>query len=266
LVFSELLTSDFITLQPNGTRYNYSGFIELYNNADTSILLDGMLVASTMYPGRNYGAERCAMDPSLYADTAGVWADIVYQLPAIGRLLKPGEIVVVANDAIDHRPFGARDVYNLSNADYEVYVGPGDVDNPAVPNLISVGTVQAHSIFEDHGPQWFTLNNAVVVAVAQNAATLTRRLNVAQQHDYLFIPRSTLLDVISTYADDPRFPPLCAPAVGANIDVAPLVITFDPLSGVSFQRARRAGSTYLRRTRSSARDYSILTATPFSIP
>lgn len=265
LVFSEVLGSGRITLQPDGTRYNYSALIELYNNADTTITLDGMLIASTQSPGRNYSAERCAMSRDLYADTAGVWADIIYQLPPIGRRLKSGEMVLIALDAIDHRPFGSRDVYDLREADYEVYVGFGDVDNPVVPNLLSVGTVQAHSTYDDHGPPLPDVNNAITVASAQNAVTLTQRHNNEQNHDYLFIPRSTLLDVISTFVEDSRFPPLCAPAVGANIDAAPLLYA-PPLINVSFQRSRFAGSSYLRRSRSSARDFSVTASTPIAIP
>ncbi len=265
LVISEILHN--ILLQPNGTRYPYSTFIELFNNADTTITLDGLLIAATMYPGRQYSDERCALDRSLYADTAGVWADIIYQLPPIGRRLKPGELAVIATDAIDHQPFGARDVYDLSKADYEIYVGLGDVDNPAVPNLISIGTVQGHSVFDDHGPPWLSTGSALALASPQDGAKMARRLNTAQNHDYLFIPRSTLLDVATTFAEDIAFPPLCAPSVGANIDAAPFVFSYlDTKTGVSLQRSRLPGSAHVRRTRSSARDFVYLAVTPFVVP
>ncbi len=267
LLFAEVLSGGFITFQPNGTRYTFSGYLELFNNSDTTITLDGMLLAITTSPLRNYGPEHCAVSRDLYADTSGVWADIIYQLPPVGRRLKPDEFIVIATDAIDHRPFAVRDVYDLRTADYEVYVGPGDVDNPSVPNLISVGTVQAHSsLTDDHGIAWLQVDNALALALPQNALTLPRRLNSAQNHDYLFLAKSTLLDVISYFREDPRFPPLCAPAVGANIDAAPAVISPDPFIGTSFQRSRVPGLGYLRRSRSSARDFSILQATPFSIP
>ncbi len=266
LVFSEILSGAFITFQPNGTRYNFSGFLELYNNSDTAITLDGILMAVTMSPSRDYGGTFCTLSRDLYADTAGVWADIVYQFPPIGRRLDPGEFVTIATDAIDHRPFGVRDVYDLTNADYEVYQGPGDVDNPSVPNMISVGTVMAHSALTTHGTDWIELNNAIALAAPQNIATLVRRLHLQQNHDYLFLPRATLLDVFSYYREDPRFPPLCAPAVGANLDASPTLIGADALINVSFQRTRLSGQRYLQRSRSSARDYSLLVPTPFSVP
>lgn len=266
LVFSEVLSGGLITFQPNGTMYTFSGFLEFFNNADTTIALDGMLIAITKSPGRNYSAARCAMSRDLYADTAGVWADIIYQLPSIGRRLEPGGLIVIATDAIDHRSFGERDVYDLSRADYELYMGPGDVDNPAVPNLISVGTVQSHSAFTTHGADWLQVDNAVAVASRQNAAALERRLSPEQNHDYMLVPRSTILDIFSHFVEDARFPALCAPAVGANIDAAPYVLNSFTMLGTSFQRSSLPGSVLLRRSRSSARDFSVLTATPFTLP
>ncbi|MHB8837672.1 MAG: hypothetical protein ACYC7F_01830 [Gemmatimonadaceae bacterium] len=180
--------------------------------------------------------------------------------------MKPGEFVVVATDGINHLPFGTRDVYDLSMADYVVYVGPGDVDNPSVPNLISVGTAQGHSAYDTHGTPWIELSNALVLALPQDVAALPRRLKAAQNHDYLFLSRTTLLDVFTHFVDDPRFPPLCAPAVGANIDAAPFWFNSFVFTNMSFQRSRVPGLDYLRRSRSSARDYSILSATPFAVP
>lgn len=266
MVFSEILSGDFITFQPDGTKYDYSGYLELQNNSDTTITLDGMLLASTSSPLRDYGGDFCTLSRDLYADTAGVWADIIYQLPPIGRRLRPGELVVVATDGINHLPFGARDVYDLSTADYELYMGTGDVDNPSVPNLISVGTAQGHSAYTTHGTQWLGLSNALVLALPQDVAALPRRLKAAQNHDYLFLSRTTLLDVFTYFVDDARFPPLCAPAVGANIDAAPFVMNSWVLTNTSFQKTRLPGTSYLKRSRSSARDFSILQATPFSIP
>lgn len=267
MVFAEVLSDAFITFQPDGTRYNLSGYLELFNNSDTTIAVDGLLIGSTASPGINYGtSSSCTLTRDLYADTAGVWADVIYQLPPVGRRLKPGEFIVIATDAIDHRPFGERDVYDMSNADYEVYQGLGDVDNPSVPNLISVGTALAHSAFTTHGTSWFELNNAIVITLPQNAAALIRRPNVPQSHDYLFLPRTTVLDIISYNREDPRFPPICAPAVGANIDAAPFLISPGAQIGISYQRSRVPGTGYLRRSRSSARDFSLVATTPFSIP
>ncbi len=266
MVFSEILSGGFITFQPDGTMYNYSSYLELFNNSDTTITLDGMLLAVTYGATRNYGPEYCAINRALYADTAGVWAGIIYQIPALGRRLKPGEFAVVATDAIDHQPFGTRDVYDLRGADYEVYLGPGDVDNPSVPNLISVGTTQQHSAYSTHGTYWLEGNGAVVIAMPQNVAALARRALTTQVRDYVLLPRETLLDVITVFVDDPRFPPFCAPTVGANIDAAPFVMNSFVMTNSSFQRQRHPGTSYLKRSRSSARDFSILRATPFSIP
>jgi hypothetical protein len=145
-------------------------------------------------------------------------------------------------------------------------MGLGEVDNPAVPNLISVGTVQARSALTSHGTSWFELSNAVALALPQNSATLSRRANAAQNHDYLSISKTTLVDVVTYDYDDPTLPSICAPAVGANIDAAPTMIPRGALIGTSFQRSRVPGLNYLRRSRSSARDFSVLPATLFVVP
>lgn len=266
LVIAELLDGGFVTFQPNGTKYNAGGYVELYNNSDTTITLDGMLIASTTGPSRDYGGTRCTITRELYDDSTGVWADIIYQFPPLGKRLRPGEMVVVATDAIDHRPFGVHDMFDLRNADFETYIGPGDVDNPSVPNLIPVGTRLKYGSYNTHGPEWLALENAFVVAMAQDVATARRKPNAADGVDRIFLPRATLLDVFSWDVADPRFPPLCAPAVGGNIDATPLVLNAWTFPGKSFQRTRQPSTSWLRRSRSSARDFQLLPASPFVTP
>ena len=119
--------------------YKFAGYIELYNNSDTTIYLDGKVIGQF----RSHSIETenipCAEAAWHSTDPDGLWIIMLAEFPGSGRdhPLLPGETVLVAVDAIDHSPLhpGAID---LSHADFEFY-GPADVDNPAVPNMVDVG-------------------------------------------------------------------------------------------------------------------------------
>ncbi len=121
--------------------YQYGGYLELYNNADTTVYLDGTVIAEVAY-GRQ--GEACTLLAHFNNDPAGIWATWFHKLPGTGSdyPLEPGQTVVVATDAIDHRPVfpGTLD---LRGADFE-FSGQADADNPAVLNTIDIG-FEAHS-------------------------------------------------------------------------------------------------------------------------
>ncbi len=114
------------------TFYFYDIFVELYNASADTMYLDGMIVT------RN----RQAIDPLI--DTYDyVSATYAYQFPGTpltGRQhpILPGQFVVIATDAVDHRPF-CPTAEDLSHADWEMF-NPlaNDFDNVAVPNLVNI--------------------------------------------------------------------------------------------------------------------------------
>jgi hypothetical protein len=133
--------------------YSDGGYLKLYNNADTTIYLDGVIVGEGFAVTYNYPNFPCSIYNAYALDPAGLWNRFAQAFPGTGseHPLLPGHTVVVATDAIDHRPLFPNSL-DLSHADYE-FVGAADVDNPSVPNMIDVGTIPhpIHGIeFEDN--------------------------------------------------------------------------------------------------------------------
>ena len=115
----------------NKAKYVYDQFIELYNNSDTTVYLDGLILCrsrQTFNPGK---------------DTLDyVQVIYIFQFPGtpkVGRQypVGPHEYVVIAQDAIDHSQY-IETALNLSHADWEFYNPYGaEIDNPA-PNVTNV--------------------------------------------------------------------------------------------------------------------------------
>lgn len=112
--------------------YFYDQFVELYNAADTTMYLDGIILtrqSQTYYPDQD--------------EVPYVRATYAYQFPGTpvtGReySIEPGQFVVIAADAIDHSVWNAKSI-DLSHADWECFNPLGaDYDNPAVPNIVNI--------------------------------------------------------------------------------------------------------------------------------
>ena len=123
----------------NAHGYDYGGFLELFNNADTTVYLDGMIVAEGYHFSFDTSTIPCSASAPYRDDPQGIWARSFQRFPGSGREypVAPGATIVVATDAIDHRPFEATGL-DLSGADFESS-GVADVDNPAATELIEVG-------------------------------------------------------------------------------------------------------------------------------
>jgi len=109
---------------PNDEFYFYDQFIELYNSADDTVYLDGMIV--------------CRLSRDITKVT------YIFQFPGtpvIGREhpVPPHTFVVLAQDAIDHSKIIPGSI-DLSHADWEFYNpnSPSDPDNPNVPNIVNI--------------------------------------------------------------------------------------------------------------------------------
>lgn len=139
--------------------YFYDQFCELYNGSSDTLYLDGMIIT------RQRPVEADVEDPPLDY----VRAIFAYQFPGTpvtGREypIAPGEIVVIAADAMDHTENSENSV-DLSNADWETYnFEKYDFDNPEVPNLIALNP--------QRGTDWMVnlSHDAVVLATGENWA------------------------------------------------------------------------------------------------
>jgi len=116
------------------TFYFYDQYIELYNASADTMYLDGLIITRQV----------STLDPEMETRDY-VRAIYAFQFPGVpltGREhpIMPRQFVVVATDAVDHRPY-CPSAQDLSHADWEMFNPLGnDYDNLNVPNLVSITT------------------------------------------------------------------------------------------------------------------------------
>jgi len=274
LVISEL---SYAAPDVSGWVYNFAGFLELYNNSDSTIYLDGKLVArgpTLMRDFRNGVAYQisCEEEAPYQLDPEGFWSSFVWRFPGSGREhpLNPGEAVVVATDGIDHRPVDPR-LPDLSAADFE-FIGSTDADNPTVPNMVTEGLEFFRQL--GHG-LLFQMAGIFYIAEGSDLALLPATDLPPNAQPAWRIPRSTVLDVLaSSYA--PQLEayysdvPLCRPWINPVFDRQPGGF----LESLTTNSARRRvfmrlpnGRVILLRTKATANDFEIVgAATPGVVP
>jgi hypothetical protein len=183
-------------------QYNYHRFLELYNNSDSIVVLDGMIV------GTNYGVPwhdsevaPCEASARFRNDPDGFWAIFFHQFPGAGAdyPLGPGETVVIAVDAVDHSALDPR-FPDLTHADFEL-LGPADVDNPAVPNMLDIGL--EYDLL-GHGLT-FGISETYFLSKAVDVDALERRMvPLWGDREFARFPREAILDVLATTPDNAR--------------------------------------------------------------
>jgi hypothetical protein len=125
--------------ETGGLEYSDAKYLELYNNADTVIYLDGMYLGRGWDRTRDYSWAPCEQTAVVRNDAMGVWTEQVLRFPGAGTdyPVAPGSTVLIAKSAIDHRSVHP-DLDDLSGADFE-WGGGRTADNPDVPNLEDIG-------------------------------------------------------------------------------------------------------------------------------
>lgn len=241
------------------TGYQYGGFLELYNSADTAVYLDGILISRGFELAYDYPNFPCVLYVSTTNDPDGIWTRRLQQFPGTGRdyPVAPGQTIVIATDAIDHRPLDRYGI-DLRSADFE-FTGQPDVDNPAVPNMVDVGLSSL-----DHGLYWAPLAVVVAVALPADVATLPRgRPGPESASDWVRLPREGMLDVLwirSNYAASQYVE--CPQLVHSNFDRAGAAMRgTDDYVEVDFSVSRRVlpdlveGRRVLQDTRTGNADF-----------
>ncbi len=241
--------------------YFFGFFLELYNNSDTTIYLDGKLVGKGINAIRDYPKFPCSMYDHLRADPEGVWVGFVFRFPGTGRQypLAPGRAVVVATDAIDHREL-AEGRLDLSGADFE-FLGTADVDNPAVPNLVAVSE---RSCCLGKGLYLIKLDDILVIADTADVDALPRAPHPHPEmadRKFIRLPADRVLDVL-TYAMEGFGYPVCPRPINERFDrQVNLSMTGDPETRQALKRrplfATPEGRLVLLRTRTSSRDFRL---------
>lgn len=126
------------TIYNNCTKMGYlkDTFLEIVNNSDEVQYLDGVIIYA---PGGGQ-SQMNAWQANGYLDIYPVGQGAVVQFPGTGKEhpLLPGQSVIVANDAANHKELsGDENCADLSNADWEIYLDyqSSEVDNQDIPNL-----------------------------------------------------------------------------------------------------------------------------------
>ncbi len=247
----------------------FSGYLRLYNNSDSTIYLDGMIVGEGFAWQFDYPNFPCSLYESFSLDSLGIWARFFHQLPGNGQdyPLRPGETAVLATDAIDHRPLYPIGL-DLRQADFEFYAGQSDVDNPDAPNALSVGT---ESEFGGHGLYWDDLGTVVWVARPFDLATMHTEV-IPSGGIWARIPANALVDVMAiktTYNGGYRE---CDALVHPSFDRDAVQLLGTPFvdDALAYRRIQLpftiSGQAVLQHTRTSAWDFTIRRRDPFARP
>ena len=165
-------------------------YFEVYNNADTTIFLDGKMFGSTWVIGKELDWMPCVTSELWRSDPAGVAARFVLQFPGSGteHPIPPGEVRTVAVSAIDHTPVHPT-MLDLSGADFEIG-GAGTADNPAVPNMRDVG-LEGFRI-----SRLFATNFLYFLSEPFDISTLPVQYRAFDGRDYRLVPREKLIEVV----------------------------------------------------------------------
>ena len=243
-------------------QYSVAKYVEVYNNADTTVYLDGKIIAqafdfvweSDASPDRCVDYERWRLDPE------GIWAQRVLRFPGSGREypVLAGQARVVAEQAINHDElYPGSGLPDLSRADFEV-VGTGqDIDNPGVPNMEHVGFRPSVDPL-GRGLLLSSIPILVVVDKVDPESLPTDKLPL-QYPDYHRFPGEAILDLVTTQPVPRahltwRF---CERLVSAAFDRQVAIIK-DEFAGNSMHRrvlgTTRTGHPILQRTKTSAVD------------
>ncbi len=124
------------TLTPERKQYHNDTYIRIYNNSNDTLLADGLAVAESSLL-TNYKLEE--MTPNFINERFSFTS--LFRIPKGTNLyVNPGESILLADCARDHRVDGNVNSFDLSKADlewYDVSSNPNflDSDNPDVPNM-----------------------------------------------------------------------------------------------------------------------------------
>ena len=124
------------TTTPDGFMYTDDQYIKIGNNSDTIMYADGIAFIESFFTSD----DKHDYQPNIMNEAMTIVT--IYVVPGTGKEhpVKPGEELVIALTAIDHRPINPNS-FDLSKADFEIYDKSshpeGDQDNPKIPNLIN---------------------------------------------------------------------------------------------------------------------------------
>ena len=197
--------------------YRDANYFEVYNNSDRTLFLDGMVFGGTV-GGQDSVNGWCAHSQTARSDSLGVYAMQMVAFPGAGGEypIGPGETRLVAISGIDHTPIHP-ELPDLSRADFEI-PRPGGVDNPAIPNMIDVGS---EPFVDPRGASplfpW-KIGSFLALPFDRGLPIMYRDLF---SRDYVQVPRELLLDVVGRTSVNARLErerPACVPLVHRDFE------------------------------------------------
>ena len=217
LVISEISTWALPSWE-TGDSYHKAAYFEVYNNSHRALFLDGMVFGATVR-GQDSVTGWCAHSQTVRSDSLGVYAIQMVAFPGAGGEypIGPGEIRLIAISGIDHTPIHP-ELPDLSHADFEI-LGPNTADNPAVPNMIDVGSQP----FVNHLGQSavFPWKIGSFLARPFDPRELPVMYRDLASRDYVRVSRDLLLDVVgraSVNASLERERPACVPLLHRDFE------------------------------------------------
>ncbi len=259
---------------PVNETYRYGGYLEIYNNGDTTSYLDGLTLSPGLVDQFDFQDSQCALLRGFRVDPLGIWTRHVQQFPGDGQdyPVPPGGIVTVAIDAIDHSQIVAGGL-DLSHANFEFWGGPGDVDNPDAPNMID--TLSLGADIDGHGPFGAGLGSVVVLARPYRLSTVVRSTLPSSQtaDEWARIPRENILDVVTLWPGFVSAYRRCPELVNSLVDRSSSDVrganeNIEFLYSVSRRAvvASGGGRPVLQYTRNSGADFVRTSRTPGVVP
>jgi hypothetical protein len=230
-------------------------YVEVYNNADTTIYLDGVVIFRTSFTAN------CEERSVIRLDENGIWSWQLHQFPGSGSdyPIRPGEARVQAIDAIDHRPISSQ-LLDLSTAEFEIIGDGSDPNNPFAADMIRlVGNGVGHG-------ESFRSDNLVGIALPIAGDTTRLEKSTSPGIRYFKVPREAIIDVATITYSPERFALLnsvvglqrCEPYVALVHERAPALLGDGTLPVAVARKTlvrSSAGVEILQRTRNSARDF-----------
>ena len=180
---SPIIISEIYACGPQGSGlYYHDKYVEVFNQSDSVLYLDKMMIA-IVYTNSNTGLHY--RDDPEYIHSKSIWI-----FPGTGKdyPIQPGQFVLCAEDAIDHR-MNAPNSVDLSQADFEFYKDDApDIDNPAIPNMIK--------IYQTSGNDWLIGGETGALILSNFSAD-----SLLPFDDQFLIPYRSVFDGVEYKAD-----------------------------------------------------------------
>ena len=205
-VLSEICTTG--TLKPDNKNYNYDAYFVITNNSDVVLYADSIALIESQYQSASSGNQAWSPDVRPYAIPAGA----VFMIPGNGKdhPVKPGESIVIANNAMDHRTVNENS-YDLTGADFEVYLDNGgnsmdtDYDTPNLDyiwcytNTIWLPSVQQN---RSYAVARMKENKETFLANHSETPTYTATTGKVMESKQVQIPNEWVLDAVNLGTED----------------------------------------------------------------